>query len=100
MKVTYSGASPDVVVYDRFTDREYVFTAGNALEVPDDLGQRLADQAPADWTAKGYEPGPAESAEKAVWVEYRTAQGHVVDGLTRQQLIDLPAAPARNEEEG
>lgn len=95
MKVSYSGASPDVVVYDRDTDTEYVFVHGTAIEVPDELGQRLADQAPADWSAKGYEPGPAVSAEKAEWVAYRGEQGHGTDGLTRQQLIDLPDVPAK-----
>lgn len=32
---------------------------------------------------------PARSATKDEWATHRAAQGHDVDGLTKQQLIDI-----------
>lgn len=37
---------------------------------------------------------PGSQAPKDEWVEYRESQGHDVEGLTVQQLKDLPDTPA------
>lgn len=97
MKVTYTGALPEGVVYDRDTNTNHEFVKGRAFEVSDELGRRLRDQSPADWASKEYDPAPAKSASKADWEAYRAVQGHVVDGLTKDELIDLPDTPADKE---
>lgn len=95
MKVTYRGPFREPIeVYDAATNTNHGFEHGEAVDVPDELGQRLIDQAPGDWQSEDYDPAPAHSATKAEWVDYRAAQGHDVDGLTKEQLIELPDVPA------
>lgn len=46
---------------------------------------RLGDDAPLK--------APAKSAGKDAWAAYRAGQGHDVEGLTKEQLVELPDVP-------
>jgi hypothetical protein len=88
--ITYHGTDgPQVVV------GETVFDVGEPVEVDSDIADRLLDEYPGKFTSGDT---PAKSARKEVWETFRAAQGHDVDGLTRDELIDLPDAPAFNQE--
>lgn len=100
MELTYIG--PDGAgVSVPYIDGDIVFAHGVPVDdVPDELAHRLLDEQPAWWSSPGVDPSPAKSASKDEWVAFRSAQGHDVEGLTKDELIDLPDVPAANEEGG
>jgi hypothetical protein len=97
VQVTYRGELPDGVVLDRDTYREYAFEQGKAFEVPDEFGRRLIEEQPGLYGSDDYSAAPAVSAHKDEWAAYRQTQGHDVNGLTKQQLIELPDQPAQED---
>jgi hypothetical protein len=68
-----------------------VFPRGEPVEVDDELAARLLGEYPGTFSTGEH---PQVSAPKDVWETFRAGQGHDVDGLTKQELIDLPDTPA------
>lgn len=68
-------------------------THDDPVELPDDIADELIER--GEVTEVSAATGaPKRNATHDVWEAYRAAQGHDVTGLTKQQLIDLPDAPA------
>lgn len=68
----------------------------SGVERPDSEGETESSDAADGSTADGSTDAgstesdrPAQGDPKADWEEYRRGQGHDVDGLTKQELIDL-----------
>lgn len=94
--VTYVGPYPEVVVWlddDNFA----VMSPGGVYDVPDDVAANLLEQGAVVHASAAGDGAPPHSATKDEWSAYRTAQGHVVDGLTKTELIELPDAPAEED---
>jgi hypothetical protein len=89
--ITYHGNDgPQVTV------GETTFDAGEAVEVDGDIADRLLDEYPGKFTSGDT---PSVGAKKEAWEAYRAAQGHDMSvERTKQDLIELPDAPAFNQE--
>ncbi len=71
-----------------------------------DAGDEILVDGSADVVALGLAADdtdpPNQSSTKDEWAAYRSAQGHDIEGLTKQTLIDLggPAADTTKEDHG
>lgn len=97
MKLVYHGQhGPEVTVGNAGEGAQWVLAAGEPGDVPDDVGHRLIREQPGVFSTQAH---PQVSAAKDEWAGFRAGQGHVVEGLTKQELIDLPDDPAELVEE-
>ncbi len=97
MKVTYRGPDGAGVIIPN-AGEDIVAPFEVEVEVPDELGGRLLDEQRAWWLSPGVDASPPKSASKADWETFRAAQGYDVDGLTKDELIELGDVVAVNEE--
>lgn len=67
-------------------------SAGDIIELPDHIADELVERGEAVHTSSA-SGAPPKSASKDDWAAYRAAQGHDVDGLTKDELIALPDTP-------
>lgn len=95
--VTYVGPYTDGVYVQPTPgdiDTRHFVVPGDTIELPDDIAEELVDRGEFVHASSTSESGaPAHSAPKDEWSAFRAVQGHDVDGLTKQELIDLPDAP-------
>lgn len=92
-RVTYVGPNTDgVFVQPEFGSRVYA-APGETIDVADDVAGRLVEQGEFIHAAAGGDGAPSKSAPKDDWLAWRAAQGHDVDGLTKDELIELPDTP-------
>jgi hypothetical protein len=70
----------------------YVFADHSGpVDLPDDIADELVDRGEFVYASAASESGaPAKSAGKDDWAAYRMAQGHDVEGLTKDELVALP----------
>lgn len=91
MKLIYHGQhGPEVTVGNPGLTEQVVMVAGVEADVPDELGHALIGEQPGVFSTTAL---PQRSASKEAWAAFREAQGHDVDGLTKEQLIELPDIP-------
>lgn len=91
MKLIYHGQhGPEVTVGNPGLTEQVVMVAGQEADVPDELGHALIGEQPGVFSTTAT---PQKGAHRDAWAAYREQQGHDVDGLTKQELIDLPDNP-------
>lgn len=94
--VTYVGPYPDVLVW--LDDEKFVvMEPGGVYDVPDAVAANLLEQGAVVHASASGSGEPPQSATKDEWAAYRTAQGHLVEGLTKAALIELPDTPVELE---
>lgn len=92
--VTYVGAHGGGVNVQLEVGQYVYADHSGPVDLPDDIADELVDRGEFVYASAASESGaPAKSASKDDWAAYRTAQGHDVDGLTKDDLIDLPDTP-------
>lgn len=92
-------AAPNLSTERVVRDDVLIYAEGD--EIPDEDLDELerqgldVDAAKHRLEARGLaSPGaPSKRAKVEVWAEYRAGQGHAVEGLTKDQLIELPDTP-------
>lgn len=91
MKLIYHGQhGPEVTVGNPGVVETVFMAAGVETDVPDELAHALVDEQPGVFSTTAT---PQKSASKESWAAFREAQGHDVDGLTKEQLVELPDTP-------
>lgn len=91
MKLIYHGQhGPEVMVGNPGAVNPVFMAAGVETDVPDELAHALIDEQPGVFSTG---TTPQKGAPRDAWAAFREQQGHNVDGLTKQELIDLPDAP-------
>lgn len=94
MKLTYHGQhGPEVTVGNPGVVEPVFMPAGESVEVPDELAHALLRDQPGTFSTG---TTPQKSAPKEAWQSYRADQGHDVEGLTKEELIELPDTPKGN----
>lgn len=96
--VTYVGPTPadgSVIQFGEFGDPAGVtlVVTGDTVDLPDAVADELVDRGDAIHASATGHGEPPQSATKDEWSAYRAAQGWDIDGLTKQELIDLPDTP-------
>lgn len=72
-------------------------SSGDTVELPDHIADELVERGEFVHASAASDTGaPPHAATKAEWEAFRAAQGHEVDGLTKDQLMALPdTAPSQ-----
>jgi hypothetical protein len=92
-RVTYVGPNTDGVVVEPTFGTQFYVAHRETVEVDEDVAERLVEQGEFVHAAAGGDGAPPKGAPKDEWSAYRAAQGHDVDGLTKDELIELPDTP-------
>lgn len=88
--VTFVGPEADLSVQLDVGQFAYV-ERGESVDLPDDIAEELV--ARGQFVHATDSGAPPKSASKDEWAAYRAAQGHDVDGLTKDELVDLSDTP-------
>jgi hypothetical protein len=91
--VTFVGPEADLSVQLDVGQFAYV-ERGDSVDLPDDIADELVERGQFVHASSTADNGaPPKSATKDEWSAFRAAQGHDIEGLTKDELVELPDTP-------